>query len=1015
MATCGTMPSRRALLRLRPSTLPMSFRLQAKASHHPTLIGSMANASRTRCRHPQRAFFGSALTKTSHINVSIPPRTALSVRLKATRHTQHVASQNNYWSPVGDISSRSLLAYHTMSAANLETFGHPPWYNNYAGSSSRGGTSSSVALMSSSRFTRRRVRASEKIARAVAERAQEEAERDEKKNASGKKGRVGKDGAPLSIVGLDPGDAGDMTGVGIVPLGLGGVDGDEDDWDGDFDVQLERGSRRHHRRVEAAARELDSRGQQKHKEVSFGKILSILVPELPTLAVALGAIGVSTFATMQFPNAIGSMIDILSASSPEAAAAVLGSVTETGTAVRMGPIESIGTAVADSASGAAAAATDNGAVGVTAGLIPPGSDKMAEMRNIALTMMGYFTMGSAATFVHSSLFDSVGQKIGAQLRKKLFGTILYSEASFFDVNRAGELANRLSADVHEVAEHLVQNIASFLHNVVRSAGAVGAMILISPGLTMYSSSVIPAVVLCAAFYGRYIKRLSRRHLDALADGTHFSTERFAGIVTVMSFGQRAKEVARYSQIIEQAYALARRVALFQGAFMGTSYFIGNAALLGVLWLGAGFVFEGSMTAGQLASFCMYAGYLAEGVGEITESVAGFLRAQGSGARLFGLLEKDHIEEDADAAERKRDELGKEKTWKDDGSEFGIRGWQVVVKEVGALGELRTTLQPLPAHGGPKTPPALAVAPPAAYANRSELSSLPGSDTHYSPNLTPLMLPDDYEGNIAFENVSFSYPTYPESPVLRDVSLSLKAQEMMAVTGPSGCGKSSLISLLLRFYEPTSGRITLDGVDIRDLDRDWFRHQIGNVPQEPLLFNGSVLDNVRYGKPDADEAEVIRSCEAVGVHRFITSLPESYGTMVGERGTSLSGGQRQRLSVARALLTKPRILALDEATSALDFASERLVFGSLRRLVNDPESSVTSALVLTHHLSVFSSCDHVAVMEDGRVIERGPYHSLRYTQAGGKNQPINIDMMKGQSCQIRRGRRSTHLPWSSFSG
>lgn len=890
----------------------------------------------------------------------------------------------------------------------------------------------SPTSMKPARFTRRRGRASEKLARAAAQKAREEAERDYEEQQSKKIITAMPDTAAPVVVGLDPGDAGDMTGMGIVPPRPDGSDADTEE-----PLYWERGSRRHHRRMEAVAAEaarkleLDRLRAGHSKEVSFGKVLSILIPELKTLGVALGAIGVSTFATMQFPHAIGSMIDILSAANPEVVAA---SMAEAGgaAAAAADPALAADATLAIAADGAATTSAAS-ATGLAAAAATP--DKMVQMRSIALQMMGYFTLGSLATFCHTTLFDSVGQKIGASLRKKLFGTILYSDASFFDANRAGELANRLSADVHEVAEHLVQNIASFLHNAVRSASAVGAMILISPGLTMYSSSVIPAVVLCAAFYGRYIKRLSRRHLDALAEGTHFATERFAGIVTVMSFGQRAKELTRYSSIINNAYGLARRVAIFQGAFMGTSYFIGNAALLGVLWLGAGFVFEGTMTAGQLASFCMYAGYLAEGVGEITESAAGFLRAQGSGARLFGLLEKDMDEEENGKEKEKgrdKDKMGEEKSWRDDGmgglydasgakggkgGDLGLRGWKVVVKEVGSLGELRTSLQ---RAQGPKQPkkPAMAVAPPAAYANRSAADgdTISFDGKLHPPNLTPLMLPDTFEGNVAFENVSFSYPTYPDSPVLTDVSVKLNAGEMMAVTGPSGCGKSSLISLLLRLYEPNGGRITLDGVDIRDLDVDWLRNQIGNVPQEPLLFNGTVLDNVRYGNPDADESDVVRACEAVGVHHFISALPEGYGTAVGERGTSLSGGQRQRLSVARALLTKPRILALDEATSALDFASERLVFGSLRRLVNDPESSVTSALVLTHHLSVFSACNHVAVMEDGRVVERGPYETLRYTQAGGKDRPATYGSSgaKGQQvCRIRRG-RSTHLPWSSFS-
>lgn len=344
------------------------------------------------------------------------------------------------------------------------------------------------------------------------------------------------------------------------------------------------------------------------------KVLTILLPERNSLLIALGALTVATAATMQFPNAIGQMIDILS-----------GIPVDTGMNVFTNiDVNTVGGA--DSVGDISPSLTE--------------TQKLEQMKLIALQMMGYFTIGAVATFSHSAMFDSIGQRIGATLRKKLFRTILHQEVAFFDQNRAGELANRLSTDVHEVAEHLVQNLSVFLTNAVRSLTAIMSMIAISPTLTLYLSPIVPLLGGCAHFYGSFIKRWSKQHLDVLAHSTHVATERFSGISTVLSFGQRSKEVARYSSVIEAAYGYARRVALFQGAFLGSSYFVGNAALLGVLWVGSTQVFDGHMTAGSLAGFCMFAGHLAEGVSEISESVGGFLKAQGSGARLFSLLDRD---------------------------------------------------------------------------------------------------------------------------------------------------------------------------------------------------------------------------------------------------------------------------------------------------------------------------------------------------------------------------------------
>ncbi len=320
---------------------------------------------------------------------------------------------------------------------------------------------------------------------------------------------------------------------------------------------------------------------------NISRILSILKPEVSSLLLALGALTVSTAATLQFPNAIGQMIDILSAGGGGGAATtmdgnLLFDVTE------MTHIDDT-TTLLDT--------TDiNGSSDSTTQLLEE-QQKLQQIQSIALQMIGYFTIGSAATFYHTTSFDTIGQKIGAKLRKQLFSTIIHQNITFFDQNRGGELANRLSTDVHEVAEHLVQNISIFMSNMVRSITAVASMIAISPALTLYLTPLPLALGGCAATYGTFIKFWSKKHLDVLAHSTHMATERFGGIQTVLSFGRRQLEVRNYSNVVESAYVFARKVAIFQGAFLGSSYLVGNTALLGTLVVGATFVFDGSMTAG----------------------------------------------------------------------------------------------------------------------------------------------------------------------------------------------------------------------------------------------------------------------------------------------------------------------------------------------------------------------------------------------------------------------------------
>lgn len=226
------------------------------------------------------------------------------------------------------------------------------------------------------------------------------------------------------------------------------------------------------------------------------------------------------------------------------------------------------------------------------------------------------------------------------------------------------------------------------------------------------------------------------------------------------------------------------------------------------------------------------------------------------------------------------------------------------------------------------------------------------------------------GRMLLEGVDFAYPTRAQTLVLHGVDLALEPGRVLALVGPSGGGKSTVASLLLRLYDPVAGRVTLDGVDVRELDTAWLRTQIGIVSQEPVLFATSIADNIRYGRPTATDAEVEAAALAANAHEFISKFPEGYGALVGERGVRLSGGQKQRIAIARALLKDPKVLVLDEATSALDAESEHLVQDALDRLMKG-----RTTLVIAHRLSTVKDADRVAVVEGGRIVEAGTHDEL----------------------------------------
>jgi ATP-binding cassette subfamily B protein len=236
--------------------------------------------------------------------------------------------------------------------------------------------------------------------------------------------------------------------------------------------------------------------------------------------------------------------------------------------------------------------------------------------------------------------------------------------------------------------------------------------------------------------------------------------------------------------------------------------------------------------------------------------------------------------------------------------------------------------------------------------------------------SPRALPVPPRGDVVFDNVRFSYPTRPDHLAVDGVSFAVKAGEKVAVVGPSGAGKSTLFHLLLRFYDPASGVISVDGVPVREADPAAVRSRIALVPQDSAVFATSARENIRFGRPDASDAEVARAADLAHATEFITRLPLGFDTQLGERGVTLSGGQRQRIAIARAILRDAPLLLLDEATSSLDAESETLVQTALEELM-----SHRTTLVIAHRLATVLSCDRILVMENGRIVEQGTHASL----------------------------------------
>ncbi len=258
---------------------------------------------------------------------------------------------------------------------------------------------------------------------------------------------------------------------------------------------------------------------------------------------------------------------------------------------------------------------------------------------------------------------------------------------------------------------------------------------------------------------------------------------------------------------------------------------------------------------------------------------------------------------------------------------------------------------------------------AAGATERLVELLNAEDTVQDP-ARPVRLPTPIKGAIGFENVTFHYPSRPEMSALKDVNLTIAPGETVALVGPSGAGKTTIIQLILRFWDPETGRVTIDGHDLRSLARSDFRRALALVPQDPVIFAASARENIRFGRPDATDAEVEEAAKAAHAYDFLSALPQGLDTYVGERGIMLSGGQKQRIAIARAILRDAPILLLDEATSALDAASEREVQAAVDRL-----RATRTTLIVAHRLATVKKADRIVVFDEGRIVAQGTHESL----------------------------------------
>lgn len=517
------------------------------------------------------------------------------------------------------------------------------------------------------------------------------------------------------------------------------------------------------------------------------------------------------------------------------------------------------------------------------------------------------------SFIRVYTFTLVSEQSMRDLRKTLYTKIITLPIPFFEKNRVGELMSRITTDITQLQDVLSITLAEFFRQIFTLVGGIILISFLSSKLTMFMLLTFPFLVVAAIIFGRFIRKNSKKVQDELASTNIIVEETLQSINVVKAFTNEDLEVKRYSSSVQKVVDYAMKAATFRGAFISFIIFVLFGGIVGVVWYGGNLVLQGELAFKDLFTFIIYTGFIGGSVGGLGDMYAQIQKTVGASERILEILEeKSEINIVPPAS---------------DGGAFSSDFVETLKSQIPSPRVSRGLL-----------------APPS--------------------------------GAVSYKNVAFSYPSRPDMAVLRNINLEVKSGEKVGLVGYSGAGKSTIVQLLMRYYKLTGGQILVDGKNINEYNLTDLRKNIAIVPQEVMLFGGTIYENIAYGNPQASEKEVIEASRKANAFDFIESFPEKFQTIVGERGVKLSGGQRQRVAIARAILKDPAILILDEATSALDSESEKLVQDALDTLMQN-----RTTIIIAHRLATIRNVDTIYVLKEGEISEQGSHDELVLIENG----------------------------------
>ena len=549
--------------------------------------------------------------------------------------------------------------------------------------------------------------------------------------------------------------------------------------------------------------------------------------------------------------------------------------------------------------------------------LPAGDTNRLNWLALALVMIPIVS-GTIRIF-QRRLNAAVGEGVIYDLRVALFDHLQKMSLHFFTNTRTGELMSRLNNDVVGAQQAISNTIVEIITNLITVVATLGVMLTLEWRLTILGVAVLPVFIVVARRIGNVLREIAREQMtyNAQMNAMMNETLNISGALLVKLFGRRRMEVERFDDRATKVRDIGIRRAVIGVQFFVIISLVSAVGTALVYWVGGHLVLNGTFTIGTIVAFGAYLTQLYMPLQALTNAPVSFATSVVSFERVFEVIDLPlEIDEEADA-------LALEAV--NGALAFENVTFLYEIKDDHLLSDVRR------------------------YNDASADGALSGAVANNAPPVNRTQARE-----IALENVS----------------VSIEPGQLVALVGPSGAGKTTVTYLIPRLYDPTEGRVLLDGHDLRDVTLESLATQIGMVTQETYLFHDTIRTNLLYAKLDATQAELEAACKAANIHDFIMGLPEGYDTIVGERGYRMSGGEKQRLALARVILKDPRILVLDEATSSLDSQSEALIQDALKTVM-----AGRTSIVIAHRLSTILAADLILVMDRGRIVERGTHEDL----------------------------------------